>query len=38
MSKMRCKDCQYFNGISECHRYERLGKRNMYDECIEYEQ
>lgn len=26
MSKMRCKDCQYFNGISECHRYERLGK------------
>lgn len=38
MSKMRCKDCQYFNGISKCHRYERLGKRNMYDECIEYEQ
>ena len=37
MSKVRCKDCQYFDGVSKCHRYDGLGKRNMYDECIEYE-
>lgn len=36
MSKVRCKDCQYFDGASKCHRYEKLSKRNMYDECIEY--
>ena len=38
MSKVRCKDCQYFDGVQTCHRYEGLGERKIYDECIEYEQ
>lgn len=37
MAKVRCKDCQYFDGISKCGKYEKLGKRNVYDECICYE-
>lgn len=37
MSRVRCKDCQYFDGVSKCERYENLKKRNIYDECIEYE-
>ena len=38
MSKVRCKDCQYFDGVQKCYRYEGLGERKIYDECIEYEQ
>ena len=39
MGKVRCKDCQYFNFTTKyCYRYENLNKRDMYDECIEYEQ
>ena len=36
MSVIRCKDCQYFDGIKECARHENLKNRSPYDECVEF--